>query len=345
MRAYRIITLAIIACFILFISSINSGCSKPEDTLPAGIVTPPPAPVLPGDTVSLVKKLEILSSLYPNYAIKPYQTYTFSYDGLKRLTSVGIKTYPTYVTDTFTTTLKYTGNNMHPDYIIQPAIDIFGPPSVDTTRFFYAADGKLQKDSCLERWYGGSVRRPLYRLYTYPSSTMAKIDWYWSATLAANASLQRQDTVRVDGAGRPNTIKSLYSLDQTGTGQAGGSYALAEGFTFSQIINPLSKLNISGTPYSLIYAGVKKELLGNIYHPLVYNSNGAAIYLDFISPYIPNIFYIWGYSSTGVGLGQGADAFPIEITPWTVRSSYPAEIRVQISTSLAGDSYIYRYKY
>ncbi len=106
----------------------------------------------------------------------------------------------------------------------------------------------------------------------------------------------RRDTIRTDAAGRPELIKALYT--------SGGSYALAEGFNFSQVVNPLSKLNISGTPFSLIYTDVKNELLGNSYHPLVYNSNGFAFYLDFLSPFIPNLFYLSGYNSTHQILGK-----------------------------------------
>ncbi len=326
-------------------NTINSGCNKPQDitTLDTIIITPPPPPPPPpGDTVSIVRKLEVLSSLYPNYAINPFRTYSFTYDNLKRITSIGIKTYPAYTTDTFTTRLAYTGNNMRPTYIVMPYIDIFSPPAVDTTWFYYAADGKLLKDSCFERFLGGPLRKPSYRFYSYPNSSTAKIDWYWCANATASPSLLRRDTIKLNAGGQLDFIKAVYPTD---TVTAVGPYAKAEGFTFSQIINPLSKLNISGTTYSLIYTDVKKELLGNSYHPLVYNSNSFAIYLDFISPYIPNIFYISGYNSLHQIMGQGGLAFPVEITPWTVRSNYPAEIKVKVSNSLAGDSYIYRYSY
>ncbi|WP_462254598.1 hypothetical protein, partial [Ferruginibacter sp.] len=86
-------------------------------------------------------------------------------------------------------------------------------------------------------------------------------------------------------------------------------------------------------------------LLGNNTHPIVFNSNGSANYLDFVSPVIPNLFYITGYNSLHQVVGQGGAAFPVEITPWSVRPSYPAEIWVRISTSLAGDRFIYRYSY
>lgn len=295
-----------------------------------------------GDTVALVKKLEVLTSLYPGYGIVPYRTYHFYYDGMKRVSAVGIKIYPLFVTDTFTTRLEYSGNNMRPGRIIMPYLNGFQALSYDTTWFSYGQDGKLEKDSTYELFYGGPVRKPLYRIYTYPDATSAKIDWYWAPSVSANPVLLRRDTVRVNANGRLDSIKAVYVTDPaTGT----GSYAKAHSFTYSQVINPLSKLNISGTPYSLIYTDVKKELLGNTTHPVVYNSNGSATYLDFVSPVLPGLFYIAGYNSLGQIMGQGGVSFTVEITPWSVRPDYPSEIKVAMSTSLVGDKYIYRYTY
>jgi hypothetical protein len=247
--------------------------------------------------------------------------------------------------DTFTTRLEYAGNSQLPFRIIMPDINhslLPNPASYDTTWFYYTPGGKLQKDSTFERWYGGNERKPLYRIYTYPDATTAKIDWYWVPNTTTPLQLARRDTVKLDAGGKPDFIKSVY-LQNIAT--LAGGYAKAINFSFSQVVNPLSRLNISGTPYSLIYTNVKKEMLGNETHPYVYNSNGWADYLDFVSPFVPTLFYIGGYTSTHQVLGQGATIFAVEISPWTVRPAYPAEIRVTMSTSLSGDRYIYRYTY
>ncbi|WP_462249452.1 hypothetical protein, partial [Ferruginibacter sp.] len=260
MRLYKIIPLISLTFLLIFQNSINTGCTKPQD-IPAVdtiIITPPPPPVN-NDTVSLVRKLDELTSLYPGYGINKERSFSFYYDAQKRLTSVGIKVYPLYVTDTFTTRLEYIGNSKFPYRIIMPAINVFSPPSYDTTWFFYAANGKLQKDSSYERWLGGPEREPFYRIYSYPDSNTAKIDWYWIPAVSANLTLMRRDTVKFNATGRLDFIKAVYLNDPI---RADGAYAKAEAFTFSQIVNPLSKLNISGTPYALIYTEVKKELLG-----------------------------------------------------------------------------------
>lgn len=342
MRINKKIGLAGMVAIFILSQTLNTGCTKPQEiALIDTIIIPPPPPV-PQDTVSLVRKLDVLTSLYPSYNIVPERSYSFYYDNQKRVTSIGIKIYPLFTTDTFTVQFAYSGASKVPYRGIIPYVSGFSAPTYDTIWFFYNPDGRLQKDSISERFYGTNTRTPFYRLYTYPDAQTGKIDWFWPNTVVENPVLRRRDTVRVNANGLPEFIKAVYPTDPV---TAVGSYAKAEGFTFSQIVNPLSKLNISGTPYSLIYTDVKDELLGNSSHPLVYNSNGFATYLDFISPQIPNLFYISGYNSYHQIIGQGGAGFPIDITPWSVRPSYPAEIRVRISTSLAGDKYIYRYNY
>ncbi len=343
MRLYKIIALISLGV-LLMLQAINTGCSKPPDTPPPVVDSIPPPPPVP-DTISLVKKLEVLTSLYPGYGIEKYRTYSFYYDGQKRLTAVGIKNYSIISVDTFTTKLEYNGNSNLPSRIIMPDINaslLPNPASYDTTWFYYNANGKLLKDSTYERWFGGTARRPLYRNYSYPNAFTVKIDWFWAPSLTLSPVLKRRDTISLAGNGNPHRFKAVYVEDPA---TAEGGYGVAQDFTYSQVVNPLSKLNISATPYSILYTNVKKEMLGNSSHPVVYNSNGFADYLDFVSPVIPNIFYIFGYTRYHQTLGQGAATFTIQITPWTVRPSYPAEIRVTISTSLVGDKYIYRYSY
>jgi hypothetical protein len=344
MRLYKPTVPCVLLLLLIFHNTINTGCKKKPDTPIVDTIINPPPPT--NDTVALVKKLSVLTSLYPGYGIVPYRTYSFSYDNQKRLTTVGIKNHSNLVLqDTFTTRLDYIGNSKLPYRIIMPDINgslLPNPASYDTTWFYYTAGGKLQKDSTFERWYGGYDRKPLYRIYTYPDTVTVKTDWYWSPSVTSNPLLARRDTVRLEAGGNPDFCKAVYVEDIT---TAAGGYALARYFTYSQVVNPLSKLNVSGTPYSLIYTNVKKEMLGNSCHPYVYNSNGWADYLDFVSPFVPTLFYISGYTRYGNTLGQGGTSFAIEITPWTVRPTYPAEIRVTMSTSLAGDKFIYRYTY
>jgi hypothetical protein len=331
MQLYKTGILCSLLLLLIFHNTINTGCTKPQDTPTVDTIINPPPPN--NDTVALVKKLSVLTSLYPGYGIVAYRTYSFTYDNQKRLTTVGIRNHTNIVLqDTFTTRLDYTGNSKLPYRIIMPDINgslITNPASYDTTWFYYTAGGKLQKDSTFERWYGGNSRKPLYRIYTYPDATTAKIDWYWVPNITSNLQLVRRDTVKLDGSGNPDFIKAVYVED---IATADGGYAKAMYFNYSQVINPLSRLNISGTPYSLIYTNVKKEMLGNSVHP-------------YVSPFVPNLFYLGGFTRLHQSVGQGAASFAVEITPWSVRPTYPAEIRVVISTSLVGDKYIYRYSY
>jgi hypothetical protein len=343
MRVPKIISLFILIAFLLLQQTFNTGCTKPQDTPTTDtiIVPPPPTPI---DTVSLVRRLDELTSLYPSYTIILNKSYSFYYDNLKRVTSIGIKIYPLFTYDSFTVRFDYSGTGKLPYRAIIPYINGFSTPvpSQDTVWFYYNTEGRLQKDSSFERYFSGPDRTPAYRLYTYPDTLTAKVDWYWPSSVTQAPILKRRDTVRLNATGLPDFIKAVYPTDPV---TAIGSYAKAEAFTYSQVINPLSKLNISGSHFSFLYTNVKNELLGNSTHPLVYNSNGSATYLDFISLYLPTQFYITGYNSLHQVLGQGGASFPVEITPWTTRPTYPSEIRVRISTSLSGDRYLYRYYY
>lgn len=350
MRFYKLISLVAFTLLLVFQNTVNTGCSKPPQDKPVDSTTnPPPPPPPPPDTISYVKKLDIFTSLYPTYGLKSYRSYFFKYDNHNRLTEVGIKNYSLVVYDTFTTRLEYIGNSKLPTRIIMPDLQrssLPGPAYYDTTWFYYSADGRLQKDSTNELFYntasGSFIRKPLYRNYAFPNVSTVKVDWFWTRSASQQPEFSRRDTVRLSSTGKPDFIKAQYVQDPA---VGLGSYALANGFTFSEVVNPLSKLNISGTPYSLIYTNVKSELLGNNSHPMVYNSNGFADYLDFVSPVIPTLFYIGGYNKFYQMINSGSAAFYIEITPWVIRPSYPSEIRVTMGTSIAGDRYIYRYYY
>jgi len=349
MRTGKIISLISIIIFLAFQNITYTSCSKPEDN-PTDTISspPPPPPPPPADTITLVRKLEVITSLYPSYVLVPNRTFSFYYDNQKRVSSIGIKNYSSLFSDSATTRFFYTGSSLQPSLIIMADIksQSTGPVSYDTCWLSYSVTGKLLKDSVNERVFhyptGSFIRKPLVRQYNYPTATTAKIDWMGSFTSTGPEGLLRRDTIAVTSSGNIDRIKAHYTQDPS---YGLSSYALAHGFTFSSIVNPLSKLNISGTPFSLIYTDVKNEILGNQYHPLVYNSNGFAEYIDFISPVIPSLFYIGAYNRFGQMIGSSGAAFVIDFSTWPLRPSYPAELRVSISSSLAGDRFFYRYYY
>lgn len=218
MRFYKLVSVVTVIILLVVQNTVNTGCSKPPNTpVDTTTINNPPPPPPPSDTVSLIKKLEVLTALYPNYVANPYRTYWFTYDAKKRLTTVGIKNYMSVLVDTFTTRLFYSGNNMLPDRIIMPNIknsQSSQPARYDTTWFFYSSDGKLQTDSSNEDIYyttsGGFVRSPMLRLYSYPTTNMGTIDWYGAPAVSQPVQLQRRDTVKIGTDGKLQTIKALY---------------------------------------------------------------------------------------------------------------------------------------
>ena len=350
MRFFKITSLAVLALLLIFQNTVNTGCTKPAEDQPVdSSINPPVPPAPPADTISYIKKLDVFTGIYPNYALKNLRSYSFTYDNKNRLKEVGIKNYGQVVFDSLTTRLEYIGSANLPSSIIMPNLEFSprsGPAYYDTTWFYYSADGKLLKDSANELVYNSAsfslIRKPLYRNYSFPNPSIAIVDWFWTSSKSDELQLLRRDTMWLTSTGEPDSIKARYVQDPA----AGlGSYALVSGFKFSEVVNPLSKLNISGTPYSLIYTNVKNELLGNDSHPLVYISNGFAEYLDFVSPLIPTDFYIGGYNKFHQMVSSSSAAFHTEIIPWAARPSYPSEIRVTMSTSLPGDIFLYRYSY
>lgn len=128
-------------------------------------------------------------------------------------------------------------------------------------------------------------------------------------------------------------------------GMIAGNYAKTESFTYTNYINPLAKLNISGTIFSLIYKSTMNEILGNSWHKAIWNSNILEYYLDFYSQNIPQSFYLGGFSPGGFLIAAQYDHFTIAITPVQSGSNYPAQIEVKASTGYPDDSFIYKYYY
>jgi hypothetical protein len=122
------------------------------------------------------------------------------------------------------------------------------------------------------------------------------------------------------------------------------SYALVQDFTYTSLVNPLSKLSITGTVFSLIYTSVINEAFGNRTHKAVNNSNILPYYLDFYSAKIPSRFYLGGFSSNDFLIGAQYDAFTIEAVPWAQRTTYPSKITVSATTGL-DSKFVYRYYY
>lgn len=122
------------------------------------------------------------------------------------------------------------------------------------------------------------------------------------------------------------------------------NYASAEGFRYSSLINPLSKLNISGTVFSLIYTPVVNEVLGNSAHKAVNNSNILPYFLDFYSSKVVSTFALGGFTDSDWLIGAQYDAFTFDAIPWSERSTYPSKITVGASTALE-NKFEYRYFY
>jgi hypothetical protein len=194
----------------------------------------------------------------------------------------------------------------------------------------------LEKDSSFEHFAVGA-RDPQVRTYKYTDSLSATIDWWGTFNTGDPLEIVRRDSINAAGK-KLDKIKTLFYDDIN----LPANYAMTESFNFSDFVNPLAKLNISGTIFSLFYTSVLGEILGNSYHKAIYNSNILPFYMDFASPNIPLNFYIGGYLSSGYKFS--GDAFDIQITPWTQRSSYPSSISVGATTAL-WDRVVYRYFY
>jgi len=332
--------------------TLNNGCSKPDDVVtPPGkqdtvVTTPPDPPVIP-DTPSYVKRI-VVTYLQDNPRVtRPQSDYTFYYDDLKRVIKVGIKNYSPVLFDTATTLLFYTGNSLKPNKVIAPNTYRSNPGGIviyDTTYFEYDTYNRILKDSSTQLVYNAAtstyIRMPLYRNYVYPDATKTSIRWYGHQEGSAPLSLIREDALDHTLDSQVTNLKTQFYYSET----IKQNYATAGTFTYTGLINPLSKLNISGTVFSLIYTPVRDEVLGNSYHKAVLNSNIFPYYLDFYSGKIPSSFWLGGYTPNGDLISAQSDYFSIEAIPWTERNTYPSKITVGARTAL-DDKVEYRYYY
>lgn len=327
------------------ICSISTSCKKtPPPARTDTIVPPPPPPVI--DTISYVRRIEE-TFLQSNPTInRRTRDYSFYYDSQKRVVRVGIKNYGTVLYDSLTTIFSYNGSSQKPSSVILANVNysgIAGPAYYDTLYLTYDGSGKLIKDSTNELFYnfpsGLYSRTPLFRIYSYPIG-LTKTDWYWVRTQGGNPVLARTDTIGTDSTKIINLKTVFFSLNP-----AVFNYAQGEVFIASGIVNPLSKLNISGMPFGYIYSSTKNEILGNSNHYIITGTNILAYYLDFISPRLPVQFLLSPRNSNGVILGSQGQFFSTEITPWTLRPKYPELLKVAATTSLPGDKFQYQYYY
>jgi hypothetical protein len=328
--------------FLFSIVTLNNGCSKSETRVTPVIRDTVVTPPVIKDTITYVTRIEE-DYIQDNPTItRRNRDYTFYYDNLKRVIKVGIKNYGGVLFDTATTLLFYTGNSMRPGIVISPEIN--NTVNYDTTYFTYDGMGRMIKDSSNEIVYNSTagvyVRRPKYRTYSYPTATQSLTRWFGHREASRPLELVREDTLNHTGDTQIVKLKAQWYYGQ----QLKQNYALAEAFSYTGFINPLSKLNISGTVFSPVYATVYNEVLGNRNHKAADLSNILPYYLDFYSGKLPSQFIIGGFTANDWLLGAQYDRFFIEVTPWTQRPTYPSKITVSASTGL-GSKFVYRYYY
>lgn len=335
-----IITLVTIA-FILFVSSgAPTGCTPDRSTTHDTIVPPPPPPV--PDTVTYIKKLE------EKFGSSPSRIFSFYYDAQKRVTHIGLRFYySSNISDSFTTRFFYTGSSTNPYEIIRPAplkSQPGGPTYYDTLWISYNSSNLPVKDSSTDLVYNNNtnllVYKPLVRYHSYPNTTTIQTEWYGSFDASNSNLLIRKDTTLLNSVtGTVQKITSRFS-------NAEHAYGKAENFSVSPYVNPLAKLNISGSIFSVVYSPVRNEILGNSFHPAVWNSNGLAQYIDFINQWIPARFYFAAYAPDGSTLmGSGAVEMNVQVSPWPPRGTYPASLVVSMVNSLPGVTANYFYTY
>ena len=292
----------------------------------------------PVDSTSFVQKLEeYYHSGNPNYTNKN-RDYTFYYDNSKRVVKVGLKNYSPIGFDTATTLLYYQGAAVKPYMVVVPNTETISPVLYDTIYFAYNANNQIIADSSNELYNPVTGERVFSkRIYSYPDPSKSYINNFKQFFPGSPVELFRADTINNSS---PSIVTQLYS-----PGNVRGNYAKTEAFTFSNYINPLSRLNIAGTIFSLIYKPVGWEILGNSWHKAVFNSNGLPYYLDFYSSKIPSLFYLGGFTPGGFLISAQYDVFTITVVPLPGRLNYPSVITVQMSTSYPDDSFIYKYYY
>ena len=325
--------------FFILISLTQFSCNKDRE-IP---LQPSPLDSLPtptGDTISLIRKLEeVYQTSSSTSAIK---TLSFYYDSQKRITALGIKNYQTNF-DTGTVRLFYSGNNGKPYMVITPNAMISqwgsGTMAYDTTYFFYNVSSQIIKDSSygIQKAGGNTWRRLLTRLYNYVGNTSLTIQTHQKLYNSNTLTLTRSDTVSYNPDTTFERIKVSYPRSNS------TADAILKGFTYTNIINPLAIINISGLHYSWVNAPNDLEILGNSNYKTVSNTNILPRYIDFASPRLPARFFNSHYNSIG-GFING-DEFNITIVPWGKRISYPQSITVTGSSSYPGDKFIYNYSY
>jgi hypothetical protein len=306
---------------------------------------PPPPPQVISDSTSYIKRLEEDFVQNNPSLTRKTRAYSFYYDASWRLTEIGIKNYGLVLFDTAVCRLFYNGNNSKPYMIITPDVyrSTLGQPVVYDTTYFFYVNNQIARDSSMEFMYDPSIstyiKRPLRRYYTYPDSTKTIVDWFGCFSPSGPVVIKRSDTLN------QQTSHGIIKLKAQFYKQSGkDNFALADGFNYTNFVNPLSRLNISGTWYSVIYTPVHLEVLGNDNHKAVTLSNILPHYLDFYTPQLPSLFYLTGFNSTGDMLSGSGDTFTIQITPWSLRPNYPSQISVGATTAL-GDRFVYRYYY
>jgi len=323
---------------IVFLSSVpQTGCS-PDRTDLDTIPTPPPPPV--PDTVTYIKTLEERFSNTIN------RKFSFYYDAQKRVMQIGIKHYySNNITDSFSTRFFYAGNNKQSFEVIRPMIQYSqpgGPTYYDTIWINYNSGGLPVKDSSTDLVYNNTINQPAYkslvRLYSYPTDNTVLTEWYGSTDAGNGNLLLRKDTIVINttnGTLQKSSSRFLVGMHAVGK---------AENFTSSSFVNPLGKLNISGSITSLIYSPTRNEIVGNNFHPAVWNSNTLPSYLDFIDQFLPSQFYFGAYEPDGSLYGS---ALPVnlQISPWSARDTYPASIIVTMAGSFPGVTATYNFSY
>jgi hypothetical protein len=334
--------------FLLFLATtFNTSCSK-SDRVPETdtVITPPIDTPVIKNTPSYVKRIEV-DYIQSNPTVTRRQTdYTFYYDTQYRVIKVGIKNYSSIAFDTATTLLSYIGNALKPNQIIAPNIQnsSSGSVSYDTTYFTYDAFKRIIGDSTTQLTFNQAsksyIRNPAYRIYTYPTDTKTYTKWFAHVDASDPIALVREDTLDHTIDSQITNLKAQMYY----TAQYKLNYALAPYFKYSNFVNPLSNLNISGTIVSLIYTGTGSEVLGNRYHKAVNNSNILPFYLDFYSSKIPVMLSIGGFTSNDFLIAAHYDSFMIEAIPWSQKGTYPSKITVGASSSLE-DVVVYRYYY
>jgi len=341
------------ALFVLATLAIAQGCKKSPPVITnippprTDTVSKPDTTTPPVETILYVSRIEEDYEQSNPHIVRRSRDFSFFYDGSKRLVQVGIRNYGGILFDTATCRLTYDGDNKKPSMVIAPNRVVSGYGGTlyyDTTWFAYNSSGRIVYDSSVQHAPGqfpAIETRPLTRSYSYPDNMRTFISWRGIARTGGEVEALRSDTINASG-GRIGTLKSTFAYP-TSLGLT-GNYAKMEAVTYTSYINPLSKLNISGTIYALIYTPVTEEVVGNSVHKAVYNSNILPYYLDFYSPAIPSQFYLGGFTSSDFLIAAMYDAFDIQITAGTVKPEYPSRISVGATTAL-DDRVVYRYYY